>query len=167
MAVTADDRHAGWTPLADRAVTLWRLNGLAVVVPVVAVLAIGEWLLRRAEVVGWLPVAVVPAAVAVVGLVVALVVPTLAHRRWRYRLGERALELRRGVVVHRVSAVPYLRVQQVELAQGPIERWLGLTRVVVTTAAATTDGAVPGLSADAAEQLRELVLERVGDDDAV
>lgn len=165
--MTSDERRPEWTPLAPRAVTLWRLGGLGVVGVGVAVLAVGEWLLRRADALAWLPVAVVPAAVAAVGAVVAIGAPVLAHRRWRYRLGERALELRRGVVVHRVSAVPYLRVQQVELAQGPLERWLGLTRVVVTTAAATTDGAVPGLSADAAERLRELVLERVGDDDAV
>lgn len=156
-----------WTPLDPRVVGLWRLAGIGTAVAVAAALGVAEWLVRRAGAPGWLPVAVVPVAVGVVGVAVAVVGPVLAHRRWRYRLGPRALELRRGVVVHRRSAVPYLRVQQVELAQGPVERWLGLTRVVITTAAATSDGAVPGLSAESAERLRELVLERVGDDDAV
>lgn len=166
-ALTAEVRTGEWCALHPRAVTLWRLsltgNGLALA----AVLAAAEALLRSAEWVGALPVALVPVGVVVVTLALAVIWPPLVYARWRYRLSDEALELRRGVVVQRWSVVPYHRVQQIDLSRGPIDRALGLTSADLTTAAATTDGSVPALAPGLAEQFRRVVLERAGRGDAV
>ncbi len=106
--------------------------------------AIPEWLAP-----GWLP-----AGVAAVGLVLTLVVPAVGFRRWRYALGERELWIRRGILIHRVSVIPYRRLQFVDTRQGPLERWLGLTELVVHTAAPGTSGRIPGLEVARAEALR-------------
>ncbi|HSL56522.1 MAG TPA: PH domain-containing protein [Acidimicrobiales bacterium] len=163
----AESDPGRWTAVDPRAVVLWRIIALTVSAAAVAAAAMGAWLAHRADLVGSTVAVVGPVSLAVAAIAGSLAGPVLAHRRWRYRLGELAIELRRGVIVHRTSAVPYVRVQQIDLAQGPVERILGLSRAVVTTAAATTDGSIPGLRTEVAEHLRALVLERVGDDDAV
>jgi len=90
-----------------------------------------------------------------------------AWRRRAWLLDDTSLELRRGVVVTRVAWIPYERIQQIDLERGPIERALGLSQLVVRTAAATTDGTLYGLAPDDAQRIRTRLLELAGVDDAV
>ena len=62
-----------------------------------------------------------------------------------------ALELRHGVVRRIHSAIPYFRVQHIDVAQGPFERAVGLSRLVLHTASAGTDATIPGIAAGDAE----------------
>ena len=64
--------------------------------------------------------------------------------------GPDALELRHGVVRRIHSAIPY-RVQHIDVAQGPVERAVGLSRLVLHTASAGTDAIIPGIAAGDAE----------------
>jgi uncharacterized protein len=148
-------------------ITRWRLdtfgNGLMLAAPLV----VAELLARNADLVSGIPLLLVPGVVVAVTVIAALVWPPIVYRHWSYRLADDALEIRRGVLVQRRSAVPYRRVQQVDLSHGPVDRLLGLVSADLTTAAATSDGSVPGLAPAAAEAFRQLVLERAGRDDAV
>ena len=105
--------------------------------------------------------------VAVAGGVAAWWVPRASYRIWRYQLAEDALELRRGLVRRIHSAIPYFRVQHIDVAQGPVERAVGLSRLVLHTASAGTDATIPGIAAGDAEGLRRLILARAGHGDAV
>lgn len=105
--------------------------------------------------------------VAVAGGVAAWWVPRASYRIWRYQVAEDALELRRGLVRRIHSAIPYFRVQHIDVAQGPVERAVGLARLVVHTASAGTDATIPGIAAGDAEGLRRLILARAGHGDAV
>ena len=91
--------------------------------------------------------------------------PRAAYRAWQYRLGEDNLELRHGVVFRTLSVIPYGRVQHVDTTQGPVDRLVGLSRLVVHTAAASTDKVIPGVSDAAAAELRTTLLARAGVDD--
>lgn len=88
-------------------------------------------------------------------------------RRWRWSAWDDGLELRHGVVNHAASLVPYVRIQQIDLERGPLERVLGLSHLVLRTAAATSDASLPGIPAEQADALRRLLLARSGLDDAV
>lgn len=88
-------------------------------------------------------------------------------RRWRWSAWDDALELRHGVVNHSTSLVPYVRIQQIDLERGPLERVLGLSHLVLRTAAATSDASLPGIPVEQADALRRLLLARAGLDDAV
>lgn len=90
-----------------------------------------------------------------------------AWRRRTWSLGAVSLELRRGVIVRRASSIPYTRIQQIDVERGPIERLIGLSQLVVRTAAATTDGSLYGLSPGDATRIRQRLLEVAGIDDAV
>lgn len=111
--------------------------------------------------------AAVAAALVSGGLLGAALAPGKAWSRWSYGVGPEVLDLEHGVLTHRRSSVPYFRVQHIDLRSGPIERALGVTRLVVRTASATSDAELPGIPTDEADRLRCLILERAGRDDAV
>jgi membrane protein YdbS with pleckstrin-like domain len=82
----------------------------------------------------------------------------VARRRylaWGYAERDEDLLVRRGVLVERLSVVPYGRMQFVDVVAGPLERRFGLATVRLHTAAAASDARVPGLPADEAERLRD------------
>jgi hypothetical protein len=91
----------------------------------------------------------------------------LAWTRWWWAAGPHALELRHGVLIVRESVVPYHRLQQIDVVRGPLERLLGLATLTLRTAAATSDAKIPGIDAASANEVRRLLLERGGRDDAV
>lgn len=82
----------------------------------------------------------------------------LAFRRVRaigYELREDDLLFRRGIMFERIIAVPYGRLQLVDVTRGPLLRALGLATLKFVTASAATGVALPGLKLDDAEQLRD------------
>jgi uncharacterized protein len=99
-----------------------------------------------------------------VGLVVVAVLavwyPGARYARWRWRLTPLALELRYGVVIHRHTAVPYFRIQQIDITRGVLERWLDLATLQVTTASASGSASLPGIAAGEAPKVRAEMLAR-------
>ncbi len=94
---------------------------------------------------------------AVLAVVFAL---TLAFtpRRVRaigYRLREDDLLFRKGLMFQRVVAVPYGRMQLVDINRGPLDRAMGLSELRFVTAAAATNVVLPGLPDAEAEELRD------------
>ncbi len=139
--------------LERRIVLVWRIALIPALIP--PALALGL-LIGVAPVPAWtiaLPVA------AVVGLVVGPL-QTLRWRRWSWRLTDRAVELRSGVVTRRHIVVPHFRVQQIDVLEGPIERLLGLATLRVTTASASGSVELPGLTARVAPGVRSELLAR-------
>ena len=101
-------------------------------------------------------VAAVAGAVGV--LVAGLVLDLLLQRRvgaWGYLEREDDLLVRRGLMVRRLSVVPYGRMQFVDVTAGPVERSFGLATVRLHTAAAASDARIPGLEAAEAARLRD------------
>jgi membrane protein YdbS with pleckstrin-like domain len=96
------------------------------------------------------------AAVAVL-LLGALTDVVLQRRVAAWGFCERADDLlvRRGVMVRRLSLVPYGRMQFVDVSAGPLERAFGLATLRLHTAAAASDARVPGLARAEAERLRD------------
>lgn len=82
------------------------------------------------------------------------------YRALAYAERETDLYVRRGIWFRRLTAVPYGRMQVVEVSSGPIERHFGLATVKLVTASASTDATIPGLTAPAAEQLRERLTDK-------
>src|SRR4029450_7959272 len=81
---------------------------------------------------------------AVVGGLAAWWLPRASYRHWSYQVAGDALELRHGVVRRVHSAIPYFRVQHIDVAQGPVERAVGLARLVLHTASAGNGDTSPG-----------------------
>jgi uncharacterized protein len=102
-------------------------------------------------------------AVAGIGVAVGLAVlaalfGVLTWRRYRaWGYAERADDLlvRRGVMIRRLTVVPYGRMQFIDVTAGPIDRIFGLATVQLHTAAAKPDARIPGLDRAEADRLRD------------
>lgn len=78
---------------------------------------------------------------------------------WGYAEREDDLLVRRGVLVYRLSVVPYGRMQFIDVRAGPLERAFGLATVHMHTAAAASDARIPGLERSEAARLRDRLAE--------
>lgn len=91
-------------------------------------------------------------------IVILIINALLAFRRVRaigYILREDDLLFRRGIMFERVIAVPYGRLQLVDVNRGPLLRALGLSTLKFVTASAATGVNLPGLPEAEAESLRD------------
>jgi hypothetical protein len=145
----AADASPGWMVPSAR---LWRMRltqvavagpALAVVAGVAAGIAVGAG------------IGVAAAAGVAVAAGIVLWVERRRYRAWAYREREDDLIVSRGVLVRRVSVVPYGRMQYVEITAGPFERAFRLATVQLHTAAAASDARIPGLERDEAARLRD------------
>jgi len=96
----------------------------------------------------------IAAAVVLAGL---LAERFLARRvaSWGYAERNDDLMVRRGVLIRRLSVIPYGRMQFIDVTAGPLERALGLATLRMHTAAAASDARIPGLESGAAAALRD------------
>lgn len=74
---------------------------------------------------------------------------------WGYVEREDDLYITHGVLFRSLVAVPYGRMQLVEVESGPLERLFGLASVTLKTASPGTDARIPGLEPDEAARLRD------------
>ena len=81
------------------------------------------------------------------------------YRAWRYQERHEDLIVARGVMVQRLSVVPYGRMQFIDVAAGPLERSFGLATLKMHTAAAASDARIPGLEREEAARLRDRLTE--------
>lgn len=134
--------------LPDSIKTLWRL--VAVIVTVLLIVGgVVAWLL----VAPWLGAVVIVMALLFLGLRWWTI--DLSFDRWRWGVDDRWIERRSGVVVRTTHIVPRSRVQTLTTRTGPIDRWLGLSSIVIHTAGTHTPNlTIPHLSDTVADQLR-------------
>jgi membrane protein YdbS with pleckstrin-like domain len=77
------------------------------------------------------------------------------YRSWGYCEREDDLLVRRGLLVRRLSVVPYGRMQFIDVTAGPVDRLFGIAAVQLHTAAAASDARIPGLLRVDADRLRD------------
>ena len=146
---TMDHRH--WERVSPRYIVVdligYVISGAILVAISLVPLLVFQWQF------GWAPPIVVGA--------IALLTVALTPRRVRaigYQLRDDDLVFRRGLMWHRVVAVPYGRMQLVDINRGPIARLVGLSELRFVTAAAATGVVIPGLPQQQAEELRDTLV---------
>jgi len=107
---------------------------------------IGDPALAQAS---WYPLA----AMSLVTVVALFFVPRRV-RAIGYQLRADDVVFRRGILYRRQVAVPYGRLQLVDISRGPVSRFLGLSELRLVTAAASTGVTIPGLPESVAEELQ-------------
>ena len=78
---------------------------------------------------------------------------------WGYAEREDDLLVTSGVMFKRLVAVPYGRMQFVDVNAGPLHRAFGIATVTLHTASTETAADIPGLPADEATRLRNRLTE--------
>lgn len=154
-------------PIDPKVVTVWRIVSAITLAFVLLALLVPAGL---ATSLGGVPLAATAlgyAAVAAVAGFLAFWFPRRAYLAYGYRIDEKVLEIRNGVVVRLERLLPLSRLQHVDVKSGPVERAFGLATLVLYTAG--THEAVlriPGLAAGDAVRLRDRLVA-IGGDDAV
>jgi uncharacterized protein len=92
--------------------------------------------------------------IAVVAIVQLIVAPRRA-RAIGYQLRDDDMLMHRGIMFERVVAVPYGRMQLIDINRGPVSRVLGLTELRFITASNNTNVTIPGLPEAEAIELRD------------
>lgn len=97
----------------------------------------------------------IPGGIMTVILVWTLAILPRQARSIGYQLRTDDLVFRRGILWQRFVAVPYGRMQLVDITHGPLDRGFGIAQLKFVTAAATTGVVIPGLEQTTAETLRD------------
>lgn len=107
----------------------------------------------------------------VTGLALLLILWTLWRTPARqfamlgHALGDDALRVVRGYLFHTDTIVPFVRVQHIDVGQGPVERIFGVAHVVVHTAG-THNSVVtlPGVDPATAHAMRDTIRAHISTD---
>ncbi len=147
-----------WRPVSHKLITVELINRIIWVIVVLAGLTVG-WVMTD----HWIWAAAM-AAVVVLAVWRSLVT-VRAVKAWGYAERDNDLLVRHGLVIRRLSIVPYARMQFVDVTAGPLERAFSLATVQLHTAAAASDARIPGLPPEEASRLRDR-LTALGEDRA-
>jgi membrane protein YdbS with pleckstrin-like domain len=146
---TVDRAAERWLRPSGRLLLMRRVElvGVTVIAATVAGVLVGLWIGSTNG--------ALAALAAVVGGIVAAPFVARRVRAWAFCERDDDLLVRRGVLVSRLSVVPYGRMQFIDVAAGPVERSFGLATVRLHTAAAASDARIPGLDQVEAARLRD------------
>jgi uncharacterized protein len=137
-----------WRPVSGRLIAVEEIQ-LGIGVLIATAVPVVLWMIFEA----W-PFPLAAVAVLLLGAVRAVVI-VRSVRSWGYAEREDDLLVRHGLLIRRLSIVPYARMQFVDVSAGPLERVFGLATVALHTAAAASDARIPGLAAAEASRLRD------------
>jgi uncharacterized protein len=140
--------------------------------------------LRISIALGWLPIAlaatladrlIMPEVGGPYGLITTLawllavlaivIFPSRRYAHIGYALGADDLRVARGFLFRTDTIVPFVRVQHIDVGQGPVERRYGLSHLVVHTSGThNSTVTLPGLPADQAAAMRETIRQQIQTD---
>lgn len=142
-----------------------------------------RWVLRTRLLTSWLPFVIGALAldnfvlqtfpfqgylsliVGVITLTVIFLVPQRIFRRLGFHLGPKSVRMVKGWLFHTDTIVPFVRVQHIDVARGPIDKLFGTASLIVHTAG-THNSVVtlPGLSPDRAMEMRDAIRAEIKTD---
>jgi membrane protein YdbS with pleckstrin-like domain len=143
-------------PLERGQLNAMRLSGAVFFAALALGSAIPSYALSRS--LAWLPIWVAPLLFTAVGLWSVLVAAPNRWRRWGWAWTGRELHVAQGWLTRSHTIVPALRVQHIDVTQGPVERMFGVATLVLHTAGtANSEVHLPGISRETAEQIRDAI----------
>ena len=105
------------------------------------------------------------AGIGMVLLLLFMAVGVFLHwRRFEYRVGENEIRIDSGILSRTHRSIPFDRIQDVDITQGPLARLLGLARIKFETGGSSgeEEGVLQAIWLDRAEALRTLVRSQRG-----
>ncbi|APE27595.1 PH domain-containing protein [Aurantiacibacter gangjinensis] len=146
------------TPLDPAYRTMLRIEGALAAIPLL-ILAISLTVIPE------VPSIVTGIVWALVALLILAIILYLPMRRWAargYDMGSDRLRVVKGVMFHADTVVPFSRVQHIDVEQGPLERLLGIARLILHTAGThNASVTLPGLRHADATAMREDIRQHV------
>ncbi|MFA5071434.1 MAG: PH domain-containing protein [Candidatus Pacearchaeota archaeon] len=94
----------------------------------------------------------------------------LAYKNWKYELTSNEVKLERGIIWKKYSAIPFERIQNIDIRRGILARVLGFSTLDIQTAGyhvasqggITAEGNIPAVSVKEAEEIRDFLIKKIG-----
>lgn len=87
------------------------------------------------------------------------------YKRKKYKLFDKNFTYQEGVLVHKETAIPFSRIQHVEIDEGPLERYFGLASLSIYTAGDSgRDLKVNGLELNKAHSIKDFITNYIKDE---
>ncbi|MDR3304987.1 MAG: PH domain-containing protein [Clostridiales Family XIII bacterium] len=145
--------------LNPRARSLWRIHAAIATAIAGAVLIVPAALLFRGDLAPLWPVAAGISVTIALFLIFVVFLPAIRYKRWRYRISDDEIAIRRGILIVTHTVVPMIKIQYTDTMHGPIMRALHLAAVRIMTAGGTES--IPGLPPEEADEMRDRITRLV------
>ena len=94
--------------------------------------------------------------------IINIIILSKAYSHKGYAFREHDVSYQSGVVFHKVTTIPYSKIQQVSIKQNPISRLFGLYSVdIVNGAQALSSLNIPGLTQEKASHIKDLITKKI------
>ncbi|MFM7377369.1 MAG: PH domain-containing protein [Erythrobacter sp.] len=105
---------------------------------------------------GLFPSGIIAGPVLLIALALIIRIPMTRYNARGYQISADRLRVVRGLMFRSDTVVPFGRVQHIDVAQGPIERFFGIATLTLHTAGNhNASVALPGLGEELAREMRE------------
>lgn len=100
-------------------------------------------------------------------LIVTSIWSYLLYLSYKYQIDDKGFHLERGVLTKKYTSIPFKKIQSVDIERDVMNRILGLSDIKIVTAGTFyedvySEGYIPGLLTEEAENLREELLSKSG-----
>lgn len=153
--------QVNWTPVSSQLIGLRLLTNTLATLFWTAVLTV-PLILRLTDVWsglwGWVAWGL-PAVALISGIIELIIVPRQV-RAMGYAERDDDFLIKGGILFRTVTAIPYGRLQYLDVSSGPLQRGFGVRSIEINTAASATSGSLAGIPPEEAERLREQLTAR-------
>ena len=157
-----DDTQPALTAVEPGYRTVLRIQWAMLMLPLAIGAIVVDLLILRRNGLQW---GFLSVAFVLLALLTIIVTASRQHSRWGYALGEDDLRVARGYAFHTDTLVPFVRVQHIDVGQGPVERMCGVAHLVVHTAGTHNSiVTLPGLTRADAEAMRDSIRRHIQTD---
>ncbi|VYT64637.1 PH domain-containing protein [Clostridium tertium] len=97
--------------------------------------------------------------IILISLLTSFINPIFEYKQWKYKITEDKIEFTEGIYFVRRVIIPIVRIQHIQLNQGPINKFLKLYDITIFTAGGQHK--IPNIQAERAEEISEYLKNTV------
>lgn len=85
--------------------------------------------------------------------------PAFEYKQWKYAITSDKVEFSEGIFFTKRTTIPIVRVQHIQINQGPINRWLKLADITISTAGGQHK--IPNIHISKAEEIGDYLKNKI------
>lgn len=144
--------------LSLKAEKSWFLSRSIFLVILAIVVCIGRYILAK-KIGSYIAVDIIIAICLILQLLNTLVYPKFEYKQWWYEITEDRIIYNEGIWFRNLTIIPIVRVQHINITEGPINRIYGLADLEINTAGGSFK--IPNIEKAVVEELAENLRVRI------
>ncbi len=151
-----------YSRLSEKAVRSFRRGRIVKLVIALCAVGLVYGILRLFEAYAAARIFMIPGGIFLFGCILEVFIyPKLEYEQWRYLVTEDRVEILHGIIFRQKTILPIIRIQNISVNQGPINRGLELFDIQMATASGSFD--IPCLEKEVSDGISENLKNRIYD----